>query len=105
MSVIVIKSHNELSEKQKTSIKDAKVLLEKAGLEIEEFDTPLDSFFSEEAEYRIRFYCDSNDIIDGKEISRLIAEYKETLAEMFWNSDNLICGDELDDLTKECLEG
>lgn len=77
--------------------------LEENNIKLESLPSPLQMFFEEEAEYRIRLNYE--DEISEAELDDLIEEHQEALAEAFFDNEYVIDGELLDTITKEVVEG
>lgn len=77
--------------------------LEENNIKLETLPSPLQMFFEEEAEYRIRLNYE--DEISEAELDDLIEEHQEALAEAFFDNEYVIDGELLDTITKEIVEG
>lgn len=79
--------------------------LSELGVEFTEYKTPLQMFYSEEAEYRLSEILDDEDFnnLSEKDKKEIIDSNKEILAENFFSDDEIIDYDYLCSLTRECI--
>lgn len=77
--------------------------LEENNIKLESLPSPLQMFFDEEAEYRIRLNYE--DEVSKEELNKLIEEYKTDLAEAFFDDEYVLNCNVLDEITREIIEG
>lgn len=90
MSYIRINNENNL--------KEVKECLSKLGVSFDVFDYSLEVFFNEEAEYRLGMWEDEHGKIEDTVLrNKILSEMEDE----FFDSEIIICGDKLDDLTRD----
>lgn len=77
--------------------------LNEHNIELESYPSPLQMFFEEEAEFRIRLNYE--DEISEAELDDLIEKHQATLAETFFDNEYVLDCDLLDELTRDVVEG
>lgn len=75
--------------------------LEENNIEYESYLTPLHMFFEEEAEFRITLNFE--DEVSEEKLDELIETYKDDLAAEFFDRENILDCDLLDDITREIV--
>lgn len=92
----------KITDKNNMSNKEIEELLKSKGIEFDTYLTPLSIFYNEEADFRIDLNFD--DEYSEEELDKIKESCVDDIADRFMDSEYIIDGDLLDEITREVVE-